>query len=90
MNVTEADVEEIKGEGGIKCKMSAANHFETSGRLTLKLEGKKRLFYVIDQTQRRVFRPTSKPEKRVEAQQEYMASSLGNDNSLKWPQIGTK
>ena len=60
MNVTEADVDEIHDAGGIKCKMFAANHFETSGRLTLKLEGKKGLFCVIDKTQRRVFRPTSK------------------------------
>ena len=44
MNVTEADVDEINGEGGIKCKMSAANRFATSGRLALKLEGKKAYF----------------------------------------------
>lgn len=36
MFVTQEDVDEINGLGGIKCTMSAANTFYSSGALTLK------------------------------------------------------
>ena len=36
MFVTEEDIDEINGLGGIKCTMSAANTFYSSGALTLK------------------------------------------------------